>query len=223
MSISEFTLRLLLIAIPGILSCYLLDKLVGKPKRDNYEKTINIFIHSLIVYGILGLILGLWNESERYHCRIIEHLFDKNYKPPFIELFWASIVSLFTPYLLSYLHKYKVQNKFGKLIKSTNRYGDEDLWHFFHDAKPETKNHNWIIVRDHKVNLFYYGYVVAFSETEKQRELILHDSTVYNNETAEELYTCKTIYISRNFDELTIEVPLELNNNQGENDGEKTE
>ncbi len=62
----------------------------------------------------------------------------------------------------------------------------------------------WVTVRDHKLDLYYYGWIEAWSDSGEERELILREVEVYKNSTAEFLYESDVIYISRKHDDLTI-------------------
>lgn len=65
-----------------------------------------------------------------------------------------------------------------------------------------------MFVRDHKLDLLYFGWILVYSDSEKQRELLLRDVRVYNNSTDDFLYEVSRMYLSRESFDLTIEVPL---------------
>ncbi len=92
------------------------------------------------------------------------------------------------------------------------RSGDEDIWYLFHDGQTR----EWVYVRDHRTNLLYYGSILAYSDSERERELILEDVDVYTNDTVERLYAVKTMYVSRSSHDLSIEVPKDNTQEAGE-------
>lgn len=110
-------------------------------------------------------------------------------------------------YLLSYCTHYNIANRLGQKIRATNRYGDEDVWHFFQNAPDDQKNHGWVIVRDLKADLAYVCFISTWSDSGTEREVVLSDVSVYSNTTGDYLYDAKHIYLSRNRDDLMIEVP----------------
>ncbi|MFO8055666.1 MAG: hypothetical protein R6V10_00025 [bacterium] len=119
-------------------------------------------------------------------------------------------------YLISYAARFSIINRIGQKLKATKRYGDEDVWHYFHNAPDTQKNEGWVIIRDIKAELAYYCYISAWSDTGKNRELILSEVSVYTNDSSDFLYDAQHIYLSRNNDEITIEVPTPMaqNNNR---------
>jgi hypothetical protein len=97
-------------------------------------------------------------------------------------------------------------NRIGQVIRATNRAGDEDVWHFFHNSSTEPWSSEWIIVRDHKVGLQYFGAVSHWSESGEDRELLLMQVSVFRNSDGTKLYDCDHMYICRNKDDLTMEI-----------------
>lgn len=88
-----------------------------------------------------------------------------------------------------------------------------------------------MFVRDHKLDLLYFGWILVYSDSEKQRELLLRDVRVYNNSTDDFLYEVSRMYLSRESFDLTIEVPLvqhesakeHLKNGSNEDGGKKVD
>jgi hypothetical protein len=105
--------------------------------------------------------------------------------------------------LAAYSYRFKWLNKVGQKIGATTRFGDEDIWDFTFRS-PAVRG-QWVTVRDHKLKLNYFCWVQAFSDTGKDRELLLREIDVYNDETGECLYKTDVMYLSRKSDELTIE------------------
>jgi len=114
--------------------------------------------------------------------------------------------SVFHPrFFASFFHTHKVINKLGHFFRVTQRFGDEDVWELYHNMP----GNEWVYVRDHKLSLTYYGWIYAYSDSEKERELLMQDVEVFSSEEkGEPLYHRKILYISRHRHDLTIEVPL---------------
>jgi hypothetical protein len=72
-----------------------------------------------------------------------------------------------------------------------------------------------VVVRDLDHDLAYDGWVNAFSDTYDANELLLRDVKVYQSSSAQLLYELDSVYLTREKDELTIEV---RKNNAGEAD-----
>jgi len=74
-------------------------------------------------------------------------------------------------------------------------------------------NGGWVYVRDGKTDLTYYGYISAFSDSHQERELLLSDVDVYGTNDLNDMelyYSVDYLYIARNRDDLTIEIPATL-------------
>lgn len=200
MEITEFTFRIILTGIPGIITYFLLSKLIGRVGKNSIEMILLIFLFSILSYSIYDL----FSPSND----IIDKLFKETNNVQFNDILWSSFVAIIISFILSYLYRYNILNWIGQKIKATKKYGDEDVWHYFHNAPDKQKNDGWIYIRDHKLDLLYYGYISVWSESEKIRELIITDVSVYDNISGDFLYNSNHIYISRNIDDITIEVPL---------------
>ena len=124
---------------------------------------------------------------------------------PAIKLiFYASLVSVFCALLWLYGSNYKLLTRLLQSISATKRYGDEDVWDFtFNSGKPEVE---YVHVRDFEKKITYAGWVEAFSETEKQRELRLRDVIVYDFE-GNVLFETPRVYLARKMDNIDIEFP----------------
>ncbi len=204
MKLTEFTIKILILSLPGIVCYFSCQKLIGKTNRSNIEVIFQVFVFSIISYLILGIgeilfdlmspkVLG-WNVIGVFNnpSQNVSHYF----------LMSSAVCGVLLAFALSYIVKYNLLNKFGQVISATNRYGDEDVWQCFHDTSDE-----WVFIRDHKTDLVYYCYIRYWSDSAEDRELILSDVSVFNN-TGDFLYESQNIYISRNKDDLTIEIPI---------------
>ena len=102
----------------------------------------------------------------------------------------------------SLAQKKKWVNKLGRKIRVSSRYSDEDVWEVFFESDDTV----WVYVRDKKYKLIYLGAVEKFSDSRRDRELVLREVSVYD-EDSNLLYEVPALYISRNKDDLTIEYP----------------
>lgn len=119
-------------------------------------------------------------------------------------IFAASVVSIGCSVVWLYASTYKLPTQLLQRMKATRRYGDEDVWDFtFDSGRPEVE---YIHLRDFEKKITYAGYVEAFSETEKQRELRLRDVIVYDFE-GNVLFETPRVYLARKMDNIDIEFP----------------
>ncbi len=117
---------------------------------------------------------------------------------------WATIIGVVLAIVASLAHRWSWLSRSARLLKLSNRSGDEDIWDYFINM-PSTV---WVFVRDHKLDLIYYGYIAGFSESGADRELLLGDVDVFRNtEPSKRLYSTQALYVSRERYDLTIELP----------------
>ena len=92
---------------------------------------------------------------------------------------------------------------YSRKIGATNRVTDEDIWELFHNGK---SSNEWLYVRDHTYHLTYFGHIANWSDSEKEREIIMEDVSVYDDESTF-LYETPLLYVCRSKYNITIELP----------------
>jgi hypothetical protein len=119
-------------------------------------------------------------------------------------IFAASLVSMVCSVLWLYASTYKLLTRFLQWINATKRYGDEDVWDYtFNSGRAEVEH---IHLRDFDKKITYAGWVEAFSESEKQREVRLRDVIVYDFE-GKVLFETPRVYLARKADNIDLEFP----------------
>jgi hypothetical protein len=217
MSISSFLIRIILLVIPGIIGSRLYRSLRGKAIRKDWEDYLEILVFSFLAYGVYGLLI--YSLSNLYTTENVFAAFKAFTsesipidKPVGHAIFFASIFVVPIAIIASYVDEYKLINKFARRIKATRRFGDEDVWDYF-NRSPDIK---WVYVRDQKREVYYHGWIEAWSDPYKDRELLLREVDVYKSSTAELLYKTDLVYLSRKSEDLTIDVDLVSNQLIGE-------
>jgi hypothetical protein len=120
-----------------------------------------------------------------------------------MELALLCFIAIISGYLFSILETRKVINKIAMALKITNYYGDTDVWTSF----CANKSTNWIYVRDHKLDLIYYGLLEQYSDPGEERELIITNVMVFSKD-GEFCYNCPRMYVCRQANDITLETPL---------------
>ena len=218
MSLSSFLIRVTLLVLPGIIGSLLFRKIRGKATRKDWEDYLEILVFSFLSYGTYGLFVLFLNTvhttSEPF--LVLRAFTNENVpidKPVGQAIFAASLTSVPVALIASYVDEYKLINKLASLIKATRRFGDEDVWDYF-NRSPDIK---WVYVRDLKRDIYYYGWIQAWSDPYKERELLLREVDVYKRSTAEFLYKTDVVYLSRKHDDLTIDVDFVQVNKEVDN------
>lgn len=208
MTISSLLIRIVLLLLPGLISWMLFRKLVGWVVRNKWQDLCEIIIFSVIIYSTyeIGVKIIVWRGWLDYSVTFFDAVLNEEAKILWGEIIVASLIGIPIGFIASYAHTHKFVNKVGRCLHVTRHFGDEDVWHFFHNL-PEEVEYEWIYVRDHKANLIYFGYTHAYSDSDKEREMLLGDVDVYTNDTGEFLYKTKLLYLCRGKYDLTIEIP----------------
>lgn len=207
MSITNFVIRIAFLVLPGIIASKIYQQLTGKKVGKDWEDFSGILLFSLCSYLILGLGLTIYDSIFNLpisKVQSLQALVDDKYPINWVEVFIACLIAIILAYVASKLfYKFKFINKLGKILKVTNRYGDNDLWDYFHNMDASLE---WVTVRDYQQGLVYYGRISVFSDTGQERELIMEDVDIYHNTTGELINTVPILYLSRDKFSLNIEV-----------------
>src|SRR5690606_33195700 len=120
---------------------------------------------------------------------------------PYQEVGFASIVSILIALIASMIENRKVINRVAGFFGISAKYGDENLYSMFLNSK----NVQFIYLRDIKNQLTYHGWVKSFSENDIVSEIRLADVAIYNYSDSKFLYEVSEIYLSLNRHEIIIE------------------
>lgn len=200
MEISELTLKLILILIPGCISCVIYEKLTIHKTWSPFKFIVNAIIFGAISYLLAQFIFQLFDADSGF-ISFWKNLPSKEI--PYSVIVKTSLVSIIVGLSIVSLDYFKLINRFGKLIHITNKYGDESLFYYFLNRKDILD----VYIRDIDNGLTYLGDIVAYTENESTVEIVLKDVVVYSYGSSEEYYQVSEIYISRNKENLIIEKP----------------
>jgi hypothetical protein len=216
LDISGLVIRIIFLLLPGAIGRTIYRKLRGRAKRKDWEDLLEVTIFSLLSYATYALIVHLINAglAAGIQFTAFAAFFDEKVSIRWQDVLNSSLASVLLAVLASYVYRLNLVNRIGKLIKATTRFGDEDVWDFFHHS-PNVRG-SWVTVRDHKLNLYYFGWVEAFSDSGKERELLMGEVSVYDDATGDCIYKTDILYLSRANHELTIEVALVSNESTDE-------
>lgn len=217
MQISEFTFRLILLFIPGIIAFIIVDCLTIHKERKLYEILIYSLLFgflSYLMYGIVIYFFGLIKAlavllsqlNYKLEFSFLKSLTDNSIALDLKEIFIVTFLSIPVAFVFVYLINYKILYRIAHKLNISKKYGDIDLWSYIMNMK--TSDSEWVVVRDIENDLMYEGWIQAFSDSsEKNDELFLRDVKVYKNSTGDELYDIPAIYLSRERKNLLIEFP----------------
>lgn len=159
MELSTFVLRLVFLAMPGIAAKYVFEQLTGKRGTKDWREIITLFFFSMVAYGAYMMPLVLFNKQAFSYETFLGLVSDDKKIIPWTHVFGASGIGVVIAFLASHFYRFKLINRFGQFIRATNRYGDEDVWEYFHN---DVNKSEWVVVIDHKLNLKYFCYIESF-------------------------------------------------------------
>jgi len=197
---SEFTVTILFVLLPGIFSAIVLEQLTANRSWSPFRFFLNAGALGVAAYLVLHLVLlhwggiGFWNNLEHQK-------FDIRWD----EVALATVVATVLAFILSFVANAGLVHRLGRTLKVTNRFSG-DVWQQWLNMD-ELKEQGWIYVRDRQSALVYQGWVRLFSEAnEPTRELFLVDVKVYQ-ENGDLLYSVPAMYLSRKSEDIDIEIP----------------
>ena len=207
------------ILFPGLISTVIADKITVHSKNwVSFKYGIYSFVFGVFCYVIVQILSWLMTYiPERLNIlplragtlAVWSIVTDNRARIDLREVFAAAFFGAF-------LVNYKIFHKFAQKLLISQKYGDENLYSYYLNAKEI----DWVYVRDFERKLTYQGRVISFSENDKIQELVLADVTVFAYEDSTEYYSVPNIYLCREMGRFVIEaIPLE---NMGISNGKET-
>ena len=201
MEISELTLKLTILLIPGAVASIIFEKLTIHKKWNSFQFIANSILFGGISYLTAQLAFNIFQHDSSFDSFWL-NLPSKEI--PFEAITKAIIISVLIGFICAGLDNYKFINRIGKFLKLTRKYGDENLYSYFLNASNVTE----IYFRDIPKKITYHGMIDSYSETNEFKEIVLRDVKVYEYETSHLMYELDKVYLSRPKDDIIIEVPF---------------
>ncbi len=205
MEISEFTFRLILIFIPGLITFYIVDKLTIHKETVFHDKVFYSLLYGFICYMGYSFVVSIISFFLPFHIELsfFKSLTDNSIKPDLKEILWATILSFPIGFLFSFISNHKFLHRIAHKLSVSKKFGDVGVWSYLMNTGiPE-----WVVVRDIQNDLMYEGWVMAFSDSTEEHELFLRDVKVFRNSTGDPLYETPGLYIPRKREFLIVEFP----------------
>ena len=234
MHVDQFIFRLAILLLPGIAAYKVYRQFKSstgfrQKQRKNWEYFLDVLLFSLVGYLLIWVGAELVNlvrsilphqsgqSIQPIQVNMLKALLDEQVQVDYLEIFVTVIVALALGIACAWATNKKIAFKLLNWIRITNQFGDNDVWSQIMDFK----DLDWAIVRDHKLDLVYYGQVTFFSDSGEKRELYLRNVQVHDSSWAL-MYTAENLYISRDDYDLSIELVPEVGNDKQEQTRELT-
>jgi hypothetical protein len=215
MEITDLTLKILLIITPGILGMLITRYLTTHKEFSAFYFLIYSWIFGFSIYGFMELgSIGIhYYENGNFDSYKIPSLkiwlsLVNNGALETKEILLAIVISIPAGFLLSFLLQHKLLIRFAQFSTISNRFGDDDVWNFILNSK----NIDWIYLRDYTNSLVYRGQIQAFSDPDKKKEVLLYNVTVYGLQNSVEYYSMQAVYLDLTEIKFSLEIPNFTNN-----------
>lgn len=201
MQLSEFTFRIILLFIPGLISFVLFDALTSHRETKLHRVLIDSLLFGFLSYFVFYLYTEIPFISAKFS--FFDALSKEGTNLDFGEILKVSALSIPIAFIFSSISNRKLLYRLARKLKITGKHGYVDLWSYVIDSDIP----NWVIIRDIENDLLYEGWVGGFSDSTEIDELFIRDVLVYQNSSAKFLYSTPGLYIPTKKENLTIEFP----------------
>ena len=193
-----------IVFLPGLIWAQIDARYAAKEKPGQAEFIIRAFLFGISTYAIAYT--GYSMFGQRFSVLSVEPsdptrlLLDD-----FVDEILVSVAVAFVLAVVwMYVATYKLLVRLLIKIRATKKYGDEDVWDFtFNSSQEEIE---YVHVRDFIKGTTYTGWVRAFSETGKSRELLLRDVIMYDSQ-GDNPTEVPLLYLERDGADIHIEFP----------------
>ena len=213
MEIYAFIQKYFVLLIPGIIGILLYHKLNTHKEQHCYLELIKIITYSIfsfIFQDITFLII-----KKLFPCfifspiNVIQYIYSTENTIPTPNVIVAIIYAILLACILTKANTENWLFSIANKLKITRRIDNQPVWEHAFDTN------DIIVLRDYITKNIYYGKVISYSDNSEIREIRFQDVRVFN-EHAEFLYHAEEMYLSRAYNEFSIEI-------QNYNDNNKTE
>lgn len=211
MEITELTLRIIILLLPGIFGTFIVEKLHYREELDLKTFVISVimlgFSSYFLLLGIKNLIEIFMNGLVNYHfvnIHFFNVLIGKEENLIYSEVLYATLIGIVIGIISAAIINRGLFYSFFRKLHVTNSTG-QDVWaEVFDNSTKGIKK--FVYVVDDEANRVYGGWVKNYSKDSKEVELLLEDVIVSTNSPREDLYRVQEAYIKNNKDKLIIEM-----------------
>lgn len=220
MEILTFIQKFFILLLPGTIGILLYNKINIHKEQHYYFEFLKIIIYSFFSFVIVDVVF--WTIKSLFPCfvwspiNILNHISSNNIHIPEENTISAIIVAVIIACIITKVNYNNWLFKLANKLNLTHRLDNQPVWeHIFDDS-------DVVVLRDYITKNTYYGKVIAYSDNSDIREICFNDVYVYD-EKSEFLYHATELYLSRAYNEFSIEVQNEEDeyNKKGTKDNEQ--
>ena len=229
MQIDVFLIKLLFLFFPGIVSYFIIELLTECKSRTPLYHVLYIFALGVISYSFTYifyfLIIAININVSTKNFSLLLNFSEAVKEPNFINclfsdseivlgnVIFTTLIAIFLGIIITYIIQHGLIHKLAQKYNISKKFSDSTVWGYILNSQDLNQ---WIVVRDIKNDLMFFGWLVAFSAENKNNELFLQDVRIFKNTSGKFLYETYGLYITRPENEITIEFykPNEEGNNE---------
>lgn len=200
MRIDLLFIQLAVMLLPGMIWAQLVVTYAMKERPRPVEFLVRAFIFGVLTYlavyfayEALGRTFSIpqVGESQLLYVEFVD------------EILWSSVAALVFSLAWIYGSTHRCMTRILNLLRATTTHGKQDIWDLtFSSSEAEVE---YVHVRDFEKGITYAGWVRAYSETGRLRELLLTDVQVWDNEGAST--DVPMLYLARPDVDVHVEFP----------------
>lgn len=143
MEISQFTIRIMVLFLPGIISCLVVASLTVWKEIKTFHFVVFAFVLGFFSYFTYALLLKLINLAPwittNAHVRFLPALLNAENNIEFTEILWVSLVSVIDGLLLSFVINKKYFHRIAQKLNITNKFPELDVWDYLFNSSDNTQ------------------------------------------------------------------------------------
>ena len=206
-NISEFTFRIFLIFIPGVLAFIIVDTLTVHDKTTPFFAVLKSAILGFLCYLSYYPISKLFNFTFSF----LQTITDLEQTIDFKEVAFSTLMAIPVGLILSALIYHKILFKIAYWLRISRKIGAPGVWSHIAAIEPKTIDLQWVNIIDERKGLFYRGFLQLFSDNnDLENEYFLRNVDVYeyqNNKQGKLIYQIPALYLNGKRENFTVEFP----------------
>ena len=177
MRIDLLFIQLAVVLLPGLIWTQLAATYAMKERPRPAEFVVRAFFFGILTYMVVYFMYGWFGrEFSKPLVGDSQQLLHVDFAD---EILWSSGAALVFSFVWIYGSTHRWMTRFLNLVGAATTHGREDIWDLtFSRLQAEVE---YVHVRDLERGITYAGWVRAYSETGKLRELLLRDAIVWDN------------------------------------------
>ena len=212
MEITELSIKIILLLIPGVIASLINDKLSLRPRAFSpFNYILYSILFGLLAYALFQMfsnlvfwVINLIVESSLEYYEVTALQFaslQTNNEIKGFEIIIATVIAIILSFTVTAIGHHKLIYRFAQKFGISNKYGDENLFLRFSNS-PDI---DWIYVRCPERGLTYFGALEFYAENADINEIVLSQVTIYNYSDSAEMYSVDQIYLSLSKNQTILE------------------